>query len=121
MRRRLAGAALVEKDDAVAGRIMEARHGRVGAGAGTAMDEKDGLTGAVATLGDVNLVDRRYLQPMDGIRLDRREEESAFFAHAGDLASPHRPAQAPPASSTGSRRGRRLASRIASGPGLGGR
>ena len=81
MRRRLAAAALVEEDDAVGGGIVEARHGRVGAGARPAMDDEHRLAAGIAVFGDVDLVERRDLQPVRLVGLDRRKEHSAGFGH----------------------------------------
>ena len=53
---------------------MEARHGRVDAGAGAAVDDDRRLAVGIAVFGDVDLVQGRDLQAVRGVGLDRREE-----------------------------------------------
>ena len=81
--RALAAAALVEVHDAVLFRVEEAPLFGIGAAARTAVQKDHRLAGGVAAFLEVDLVDRRDLEPARVVGLDGRVEPGDGIFHDG--------------------------------------
>src|SRR4051794_27748052 len=76
MRCGFSAAALIEQDDPIGGRVMQAAQKRRRATAWTAMQHYRRLALRVATFLEIELVHIRYAQPSGSIWLDVRERQN---------------------------------------------
>jgi hypothetical protein len=85
----LAAASLVKVNDAVFFRVEEAALLGIGTAARTAVQKNYRLTGRVAALLEVELVDRRHLEPARAVGLNRRVEPGERILHDGNRVVGH--------------------------------